>query len=48
MNPVLPQGYDYLWAIGLLVMLTPIVSTVLLALIFSEVRKIRKSGSSKI
>lgn len=47
MNPVLPQGYDYLWTIGLLVMLTPLASTILLAFIFSEVRKIRKGNSPK-
>jgi hypothetical protein len=47
MNPILPSGYDYLWSFGLIVMLMPVATTVLVALIFSEVRKIRRNGESK-
>ncbi len=47
MNPILPQGYDYLWAIGALVMLAPIATTVFAALIYREVRKIRRNGENK-
>lgn len=47
MNPMLPNGYDYLYLLAVLGSLLTLITPVALILILIEVRKIRKALDRK-